>query len=281
MRRITLSFIISMVAVLSAHSVGQAQTHLTAALNTTQAVPTPDVSTRPTGTGTLTLLPTSFLAFKLRFNITVTNLSGPIIAAHFHRAPAGEIGPVVRTITEEFDGHTASGIWSIADDEPLTPELVRALLNGEIYVNIHTAANPAGEIRGQIYPTAGFKAVLDTQQAVPAPTVSTTPSGTGALVLRGTRRGVELSFDITVDDLSSPIIAAHFHHAPRGQTGPVVRTITAAFDGNTASGVWRSTDDEPLTPALLKALLNGEIYVNIHTAANPAGEIRGQVIVVE
>jgi len=47
--------------------------------------------------------------------------------------------------------------------------------------------------------------------------------------------------------------------------------------GNTASGLWTSTDSEPLTPALIDELLAGNIYINLHTAANPGGEIRGQV----
>ena len=38
------------------------------------------------------------------------------------------------------------------DPEPLTEELLRAYVRGEMYLNLHTAANPAGEIRGQVIP---------------------------------------------------------------------------------------------------------------------------------
>ncbi|HET6272204.1 MAG TPA: T9SS type A sorting domain-containing protein, partial [Bacteroidota bacterium] len=47
--------------------------------------------------------------------------------------------------------------------------------------------------------------------------------------------------------------------------------------GNTATGVWRNTDTQALTDSMVSQLLKGRIYVNLHTAANPGGEIRGQV----
>ena len=269
--------LIGVTAFFSLQGVSYAQ-HFTATLNTAQEVPAPTVSTTPTGTGAFTLSvgPVS----QLRFDITINDLSGPITAVHFHRAPVGQVGGIVRTITGAFRGNTAAGVWRSTDrDQPLTAELRQALLNGEIYANIFTESNPLGEIRGQFIPTLGFTARLDTRQEVPAPTVSTTPTGTASFTLQGTRAGgVEVVFDITVNDLSGPIQAAHFHRGVTGATGPVVHAITGAFNGNTASGVWRSTDDEPLTPDLLRALVNGEIYVNIHTANNPLGEIRGQLV---
>ena len=105
---------------------------------------------------------------------------------------------------------------------------------------------------------------------------TTQASGTGSFVLNAAK--TELAFEITVNGLSGPITAAHFHNAAAGVDGLVVRTITSSFS-NTASGIWKSTDgSESLTLALVTELEAGRIYVNIHTAANPDGEIRGQVI---
>ena len=174
---------------------------------------------------------------------------------------------VVRAITE-FDGNTASGIWTFAEG---LDTLLTDLLTGNIYVNIHTAANGAGEIRGQVTLSSGngFTANLTADQENHTVTPDTA-TGTASLTL--TDAG--LVFGVTVEGLSGPIAASHFHaSAPVGMDAGVVRAITE-FDGNTASGVW--TSDQGLD-TLLTDLQNGNIYINIHTAANGAGEIRGQV----
>ena len=118
-----------------------------------------------------------------------------------------------------------------------------------------------------------FTAKLTGEQENPA--VTTSATGTGAFVL--TDAG--LAFTVTVEGLE--FTAAHFHNEAVGVNGGVVRTITADFAGKTASGVWTSTDSEPLTGALVAEILAGNIYVNIHTAANAGGEIRGQLSPVD
>ncbi len=253
-------------------SPGFGQIFISTQLTVNQEVPAVATSSNASGTGFFVL---NDEMTELQFEITVCDLTGPITAAHFHRDRVGSAGMVVRTITGEFNGNTASGIWKSTDSEPLTSELVSALLQGEIYVNIHTAANLPGEIRGQLG-NLGFTAKLDTTQEVPSPATPSSGSGTGTFSLNPGM--TELKFDITVDSLTGPITAAHFHLGPAGEPGPVARTLTDDFVGNTASGYWRSDDPEPLTEALVNALLEDSLYINIHTAANGAGEIRGQVI---
>ena len=52
-----------------------------------------------------------------------------------------------------FDfANSAEGIWTANDSQPLTDEIVDMIRSGEVYVNIHTTANPGGEIRGQLLP---------------------------------------------------------------------------------------------------------------------------------
>lgn len=212
----------------------------------------------------------------LQFYLSVTGLSGPITAAHFHNAAAGLNGPPVRTLTADFAGEIASGTWKSTDTEPLTPELVNELLAGNIYVNVHTAANPGGEIRSQVLlgSEQKFTASLNGQQEVPP--VNVPGNGVGKFTLNAT--GTALQFEVTVNDLSGPLTAAHIHNAAAGVNGPPVRTITNAFTDSTASGTWSSSDTvEALTPALVAELLATKLYVNVHTAANPSGEVRGQI----
>ena len=242
--------------------------HATAKLTGGQEVP--PVPTGATGTASIRLNETRT---ELTFDITVQGLTGPIMLAHFHRGAVGVNGPVVKTIHPLFVGNTATGVWRSTDPEPLTPALVAELFAGNLYVNVHTAMFPGGEIRGQVDMKAGLhlKANLTGNQEVPP--VPTGATGTGVFTL--TDDG--LTFDVTVNGLSGPIVLAHFHNNIAGINGPVVRTIHPSFVGNTATGIWTKNDPEPLTPALIADLLAGRLYVNVHTAANPGGEIRGQV----
>ncbi len=278
-------FLVSVMLFFALQSPGYAQIQFAATLNPGQEVPPPVVTGNPSGTGTFVLSLNRSLEFELSFQVVVSNLSGPILAAHFHNGPAGVAAPVVRGFTSaEISGNTITGVWRASDRQALTPRLVRALVEGEIYVNVHTALNPPGEIRGQVIPVIGLSARMDSSQEVPPVAVPSGARGVGSFTLRPSRSaGFELAFDITFDGLTSPLIAAHFHRGAAGVAGPVVRGFISGFGageivGNTISGLWRGTDSQPLTPALLKALMNGEVYVNVHTANNPPGEIRGQVV---
>ncbi|GBD00599.1 hypothetical protein HRbin18_00309 [bacterium HR18] len=218
-----------------------------------------DVMSNGYGVAELTFTPAGLV-----YHITVVDLSGPVQAAHFHYGAAGVDGPVVHPIS--FSGNQASGVWTNLPDS-----LIVALLTGHLYLNVHTTQYPAGEIRGQVELAEGISAavLLDPSQE----TSSVTSSGRGTAFLTLTEAG--LVYHITVSDLTGPVQAAHFHRAPAGQDGPVVRAIP--FEGSTAQGVWRPTDAQPLTDELIQALLAGELYVNVHTAQYPAGEIRGQI----
>jgi hypothetical protein len=71
-------------------------------------------------------------------------MTGPVTAGHFHGpAPAGSNAGVV----VPFAGPLASPIIGSAT---LTPAQVDQLKSGLWYINLHTAANPGGEIRGQV-----------------------------------------------------------------------------------------------------------------------------------
>lgn len=106
--------------------------------NMTGGQEVPSVSTTASGTGSFVLMNDG-----LHFDITVRNMSGSIISAHLHQAPASQSGPVIFTIT--FNGNRAIGIWS-----NLTNDQRSTLFDGGIYVNVHTSAHPDGEIRGQL-----------------------------------------------------------------------------------------------------------------------------------
>ncbi|GAC1406322.1 MAG: CHRD domain-containing protein [Burkholderiaceae bacterium] len=66
-------------------------------------------------------------------------------AAHIHLAAKGVNGPVIVPLTK-----TADGTWSVPAGVTLTNAQYAAYVAGNTYVNVHSAAMPAGEIRGQI-----------------------------------------------------------------------------------------------------------------------------------
>ena len=66
-------------------------------------------------------------------------------AAHIHMAPAGQNGPVIVPLNK-----TADNVWSVPPNIRLTDAQYEAFKQGNLYVNVHSAANPNGEIRGQM-----------------------------------------------------------------------------------------------------------------------------------
>ncbi len=103
--------------------------------------------------------------------------------------------------------------------------------------------------------------------------------------------GNSLTYWLHVDN-ARDVQMAHIHIAPAGQNGPVAvwlypsappaRPIDGVFSGHLAEGtIARSQLIGPLAgqtlDALVSAISNGTAYVNVHTRAFPAGEIRGQI----
>ena len=234
-----------------------------------------------TGTGVFVLNPERT---ELRYRVTYQGLSGPLSAAggHIHTGGPGGSGGIDKGIASGGVGASATvkGTWKITDSsEPLTAALVDSLIAGKLYVNFHTAAYPAGEVEGQIQLTGGYGFMAEIEGDQETPPVTTEGTGTASLVLNSAR--TEVSYHITWTNMSSALSAAggHFHVAPAGISGPVVRAIASANEAGsrTIAGIWKTTDSQPLTPALVESLFTGRLYVNLHTPAHPAGEVRGQL----
>ena len=112
-----------------------------------------------------------------------------------------------------------------------------------------------------------MKATLDGASEVPA--VSTAGKGTADIDYDAATK--KLSWKLTYSGLSGPATAAHFH----GPAGPADKAGVAVPISN--PGTSPVEGSAVLTDAQAADLTAGKYYVNIHTAANPGGEIRGQV----
>jgi hypothetical protein len=91
------------------------------------------------------------------YSVNASNIQG-VTAGHIHSGGQGENGPIVVTLFKnDSPTNEVSETGSITVDKLEGPmagkqltDLVTAMRNGEIYVNIHTEQTPNGEIRGQI-----------------------------------------------------------------------------------------------------------------------------------
>ena len=94
-------------------------------------------------------------------------------------------------------------------------------------------------------------------------------SGTGTAKIN--LSGNTLTWTVTYSGMTGPVTAGHFHGPalPGANAGVVV-----PFAGSLASPI---TGSATLTDAQVADLKAGKWYINLHTAANPGGEIRGQV----
>ena len=121
---------------------------------------------------------------------------------------------------------------------------------------------------------------LSQSAEVPTPK-STTAAGSAEVVIYPDR----IEYDVTGSSITG-VTMAHIHSGPIGSTGPVVVTMlnqpnspSGTINGRIVSGVVNSTNlPAGYTLESFKAFLrSGNAYVNVHTSANPNGEIRGQI----
>ena len=107
-------------------------------------------------------------------------------------------------------------------------------------------------------------------QEVPAVTTSATGSLTGSY----DTLSKQLIYSISWTGISGDASMAHFHGpALAGESAVALEPLTIVTNG--LSGI--ASDTITASAALHTALLAGKVYYNVHTVANPDGEIRGQV----
>ena len=130
-----------------------------------------------------------------------------------------------------------------------------------------------------------FKARLTGDQEAPTPVVTDT---TGQARIQINKDQTEGEFTLSVND-GVRVTQAHLHCAPAGVAGPIVVFLAGLHAGGlNIDGKWVSnatfTDASIVNAAcgstvaaLTESMRQGNVYVNVHTVAHPAGEVRGQV----
>jgi len=114
-----------------------------------------------------------------------------------------------------------------------------------------------------------FTALLNAGQETPP----TTSDAFGVAFLTFDAKTKTLCYAISFSRLSSTEIAAHIH-------GPAAPGVAAniVFSLTPVPGNPKNSCVGPFTGAVKKALMKGQLYLNVNTNDNPNGEIRGQII---
>jgi CHRD domain len=117
-----------------------------------------------------------------------------------------------------------------------------------------------------------FKAKLTAGAEVPKPTgVPAGATGSLAVTTVEPKTGkVKLTWKLTYSHLSGKAMQAHIHMGKKGRSGNVLVTLCVPCKSG-------QTGTASIARSVENALEAGKTYVNVHTAKNPAGEIRGQI----
>lgn len=111
-----------------------------------------------------------------------------------------------------------------------------------------------------------YRAALNGGSEVPA----TASHGEGEVTATFDPATKRLSWSGRYSGLTGPVTAAHFHGPAKvGENAGVLVPVTAASSP--------FTGEATLDDAKAADLAAGKLYFNLHTAANPKGEIRGQL----
>jgi hypothetical protein len=272
MRRIPIIIALTILSLTTSVAFGQT---LGAVLTASQETP----PTTVTGFGNATV---TFDATRANITVTITatNLGAPINNFHIHEGAAGVAGPVVENLIVlggVFVNGTMTGTFPIAADVAL-----RMVQNpSNFYVNIHTTAFPNGAIRGQLAFASGgpinYAAELRGANEVP-PTGS---SAFGGSLVTFDSINNKLTWEVNTSGIAVATLS-HIHRGAAGVSGPVIINFATSASQIPNGRTFGSADVSTLQASDLTALANASTangyYVNVHSNAFPAGEIRGQLV---
>lgn len=230
------------------------------------ALENPPVTTTASGRGAVIVNPTTR---EITGGITFTGVTPSAGGHHIHQAPVGNPtanGPVIVALVLAAGGNAAV----VPAGTVLTAAQYSALLAGELYFNVHSAANPGGEIRGRISVQGGVTAGLATlNSAQEVPTNGSTATGRGSFVFDTATREVIIGY-ATHNVVAASV--AHVHTGAVGVSGPA-NVVTLAAGTNLYSAPHPTT----LTAQNAIDFNAGNTYFNVHSPTYPGGEIRGQI----
>jgi len=216
---------------------------------------------------------------NITITLTVANLGAAINGYHIHeKAPGSQSGSIVinfQGLGGTFVNNVLTGTFPVAADVA-----ARMIANpSNFYVNVHTTQFPGGAIRGDLAITSGgvINYAADLRGTNEVPPNASTAFGSAFVTIDTTSN--TLYWDVVTSGLSPTLSHIHGQAAAGANAGVLINfaTSAAAFTNGRTSG---SISLAGLSTDNLNALLTnpGNFYVNVHSAAFPGGEIRGQLV---
>jgi hypothetical protein len=222
--------------------------------------------------------------------VTINNLANTATLSHIHEGAVGVAGSVVTDLGGEGvytrTGNTLSGTFlaKIYGGTKLT------LLQGGAYFNLHSAAFPGGEVRGQLIAQpkrlVANMTVAQEQAAFPAVNLSAL-NDFGAAVMLYNPTTNTVSLRISLYHFNNTLNNSHFHNGAPAVSGPVAVNLGNSVNTTFANGGRYSNADAhisgafdiPFTGTVADPvlLLTGGTYLNFHSTTFAGGELRGQV----
>jgi hypothetical protein len=212
-------------------------------------------------------------ATQLTSSVYWSGMTSNTTMGHIHGPGAVGVGgaPVifnynVPTIPPSNSGEVIGATFAIN-----AAQLVQLRAN-ELYANIHSVNNMGGELRAQLVPATLVRSgPLQASQEVP-PTGS---NGTGRAIAVAFQDNLHAAVSASWSGMSSSVNAGHVH----GPAAPGANANPPIFDLMPPAGVAGSVVHRLWDMGANAAHLgNNLLYVNIHTATNPSGEIRAQLV---
>jgi hypothetical protein len=159
-------------------------------------------------------------------------------------------------------------VWTVPANTLLTDAQIARLSTGAYYLNVSSSSFPGGELRGQLDQQVRSASLSGASEVPP---VTGSASGVGYLALKKSTR--QFSGLVKATGLSSSIVSVALHIGTAGTNGIAIVTLQ-----NSGNGIWEVPINTVLGDAQVASFNNDELYFNVHTSGNIAGEIRGQLL---
>jgi hypothetical protein len=223
---------------------------------------------------------------NINVTITVSSLGSPINNFHIHEQAAGVSGPVVVNLIGlggTFTNGTMTGTF------PIDAAVAQRMLQNPagFYVNVHTTQFPGGAIRGQLAFVSGGPVMYAAQLRGANENPANSSTAFGSSLVSFDPNNSTIAFEVATSGIVAPS-ASHIHRGAAGTNGPVIinfATGPTGFQGGRVTGSGSLTGPPIASSSLIASDLVGlagastanGFYVNVHSPACPAGEIRGQL----